>query len=155
MQRFIIYSKADGTYIGATYGGPFFSGYAGSTFKNSADTFATDAEAREYASRSLTGEDFPTDLQMLAVQTDAEQATMDECIAAGVAPWEHHIARLASDPDCYSRPFSMKGFGNAMVIGPACSGKSAAWPWLGIQALPVDADVAAQQVVPPGPTGAA
>lgn len=45
---FIIYSQACSTFIGSTYGGPFFSGFSGSTFKNSADAFASIAEAQEY-----------------------------------------------------------------------------------------------------------
>lgn len=142
--RFIIYSQACGTFIGSTYGGPFFSGFSGSTFKNAADTFASIAEAQEYSARVLTGDDLPPDLQILAVQTDAEEATMDDCVAAGTAAWSHHIARLAIDPGCYSRPFSFVGWGHSMVIGPARSGKSV---WLGIQPTCVDADRSDQKVI--------
>lgn len=104
--RFIIYSKTAGTYLEPNFGGQYFSGYASSTFTNTATTWPSRHDAQVYASEQFCDEDDPNDLEVLSVETGEPFATMAECIAAGTAPWEHHIKRLANDPDCYNRPAS-------------------------------------------------
>lgn len=93
--RFIIYSKTAGTFLNSSYGGEFFSSYPASTFTYAARTWPTAEATQEWAHRWLGADDDPKDIEILAVETDNEEATMEECMAAGAAHWEHHIAKSA------------------------------------------------------------
>jgi hypothetical protein len=115
--RFIIYSQTFGTYLAA------------STFTNKATTWASRSEAAAHAAQ-FDAEDDPKGLEILPVDTNAEFATMEECVAAGAAPWEHHIKRLACDPECYSKVLSkdlLRGLGDDGLVlgGPARAGMGA------------------------------
>lgn len=97
--RFILYSKTDGTFIGSSYGGDFFSKYSGMAFSKTAQTFKSAEEAEKYAVRWKGDNEYPQDVEVLPVQTDQDSATMAECIAAGAMPWESHIAWMKEHPD--------------------------------------------------------
>jgi hypothetical protein len=91
--RYIIVSAKAGTYVGTTYGGDFFSEFYASTYTDTACTFPSEGEAREFAERFLADDDDVGELTYLPVDSADEQATMAECVAAGAAPWRHHVAR--------------------------------------------------------------
>jgi hypothetical protein len=94
--RTIIHSKTEGVFLKSAFDLFFFSCVP--TIYEKATTFTDELDAKDFIQRCGAVE-FPTDLEFLTVDTDANYATMDECIAAGVKPWDvRHVAPFKLDP---------------------------------------------------------
>ncbi len=112
--RIIIHSKTHGVYLQYSFGGAFFSFVP--TIYSHATTFADEGDAREFARHNETDSEFPKDLEFLPVDTDAAEATMAECVAAGVKPWEvRHVEPFKFD-------FSADDVGHRVFIGSSRDG---------------------------------
>lgn len=83
--RVIINSKTQGVFLQYCFGLPFFS--AVPSIYAHATTFADEADAKEFIARCFEDDEFPKDLEFLSADTDSSEASMDECVAAGVKPW--------------------------------------------------------------------
>lgn len=135
--RFIICSKTAGTYLAPNFGGQYFSGYESSTFTNKATTWPSKQAANAYASEQFGDEDDPRDLEVLTVETGEDYATMEQCVAAGAAPWEHHLKKLESDPDVYNKPAAkllLPALGDGGLVFGA---RAAAGNWFNLALLPL------------------
>lgn len=102
--RTIIHSKTKGVYLGSTFGGAFFS-FVPTIFTHGT-TFVDESEAREFVRHNESDDEFPQDVDFLQVNTDAAQASMAECVEAGVAQWDTCRTDLAK--------FS---FGHRIIMG--------------------------------------
>lgn len=136
--RVIIHSTSRGTFLdyNGFFGWAFFSGDSGDIVarvkaEQTARTFASEADARAYIEQlggysDLDGlEPVPTDLAFIPVDTNADYAPIDACVAAGVSRWEAPEVPLTAP---FKFNFHTGEVGHSFVYGQVGSGKSAFHP---------------------------
>lgn len=135
--RVIIHSAQRGTFLdyNGFFGWAFFSGDAGQISaivkaKQAARTFASEADARAYIENLSLGysdaeadacEPIPTDLAFVQVDTVAEYAPIEACVAAGVPRWD---APEVQPIPPFKFDFHAGHVGHTVVYGRTRSGKS-------------------------------
>jgi hypothetical protein len=145
--RTLIVSRSRGVFLEVSPSGLVFSGAPNVPYRV-ARTFADVIDVRRFIARNHDGEDadrrFPSDLSFLPVTTNWQYASMDDCVAAGLARWAvtneqpfvlRGMARIAPAPDAM-RPATFAsissskpvGMGATMVVGPVSSGKTCLVP---------------------------
>lgn len=138
--RVIIHSTSRGTLLeyNGFFGWAFFSHDSGDVLahvkaRQTARTFVDEPDARAFIDR-ISGvsiadseELFPTDLSFVQVDTDAEYAPVDVCVAAGVPSWTAPEVKPIA-------PFRFNvhtaDVGHTLVIGSVRAGKTVFLPHL-------------------------